>query len=321
MNTVKILGHERPINILLNSIKSNHLASSYLFVGLEGIGKGLVAKYIAQVLNCEENNFEACGICASCQKIENSNHPDVHWINSDSSGFIKIEQIRRLLDEINLRPFEARYKIFIISDAQNFTEEAANCLLKTLEEPPNNSLIILITSQIKRLFPTIVSRCQRINFSALSPVALEGILMKDYNFPAEESHYLSFSSEGRLGESLRLNNPNILREKNQVINEFLNLSGRGYFTDQIFEDKDKQKQLLIILMQWFRDIMFLKSGVDAASLINIDRKNDLLKLKERYSFEEVALALKDIAGAYALFEQNLNVKITLSLLREKLCKS
>lgn len=364
MSSVKIRGHERPISILLNSIKSNHLASSYLFVGPEGIGKSLVAKYFAQALNCEKNNFEACGVCASCQKIGSLNHPDVHWItgicsackkfredsdyineysfvsecsgcdrsknftltnmhmvNTEGRRSIRIVQIRRLIEQINLRLLEGKHKVFIILDADKMEEEAANCLLKTLEEPPNNSLIILITSQIKRLFPTIVSRCQRINFSALSPVALEGILMKDYNFPAEESHYLSFSSEGRLGESLRLNNPNILREKNQVINEFLNLSGRGYFTDQIFEDKDKQKQLLIILMQWFRDIMFLKSGVDAASLINIDRKNDLLKLKERYSFEEVALALKDIAGAYALFEQNLNVKITLSLLREKLCKS
>jgi DNA polymerase-3 subunit delta' len=168
---------------------------------------------------------------------------------------------------------------------------------------------------------TIISRCQRINFSALSPAGLEDILKKDYNFPVEESHYLSFSCEGRLGESLRQKDTNILREKNQILNEFLNLSGKGYFTEQIFEEKDKQKQLLLILMQWFRDMMLLKSGVDASGIINIDRKNDLLKLKERYSLEELSAALNDIIETHKLLEQNLNVKISLSLLREKLCKN
>lgn len=321
MSKVEIKGHKLPISILLNSLKNNSLASSYLFAGPEGIGKGLVAKYLAQVLNCQENNFEACGICPSCQKIQNLNHPDVHWINAGNFDVIKIEQVRRLSEEINLRPFEARRKVFIILDCDNLTEEAANCLLKTLEEPPLNSLIILTTPKIKKLLPTIISRCQRINFSALNTVTLKDILQKEYNLPEGASHYLSLSCEGRLGESLRLSQTNILMEKNRLIDGFLNATAANFAGENIFEDREKLKEFLTILMQWFRDIMFLKAGAMPSAIINIDRKNELLKLKDKYSFAEIIQALKDIIQANYLLKQNLNLKITLSLLKEKICKN
>ncbi len=320
MQPNQIKGHERPISILLNSLKNNRLAGSYIFSGPEGIGKAMVAEYLAQVLNCQKDNFAACGACASCQKIASRNHPDVHWISADDSGLIKIEKIRGAIDEINLRPFEARFKVFIILDAQNLTEEAANCLLKTLEEPPAGSLIFLTTSRIKRLMPTIISRCQRINFSALSPSLLESILCQDYNLTKELSRYLSYSCEGSLGKSLKANNPNTLMEKNQAINDFLNLSGSSFSAEPAFADRQKVREFLNILMHWFRDMLVLKTGDYSASLINLDRKNDLSVQKDRYSFEDIIAGLKDIIKANVLLEQNLNLKITLPLLKEKLCK-
>ncbi len=320
MQKTKIRGHQGPINILLNSIETNRLASSYIFSGPEGIGKAAVAKYLAQILNCQKDNFAACGACSSCQKIESLNHPDVHWVSADDSGLIKIEKIRLLIQEMSLKPFEGRCKVFIILDAQNLTEEAANCLLKTLEEPPIRSLIILTTSKIKKLLPTIISRCQKINFSALNPLMLEEILNQDYNLPRDLSRYLSYSCAGSLGKSLKANNPNTLREKNRVIDDFLNLSLRGYSTEVSFVDRQRVREFLNILMQWFRDMLLLKSGADYSGLINLDRKNDLSLLKEKYSFAEIISGLKDIIRVNLLLEQNLNLKITLSLLKEKLCK-
>ncbi|MDP2939585.1 MAG: DNA polymerase III subunit delta' C-terminal domain-containing protein [Candidatus Omnitrophota bacterium] len=320
MKLNEIKGHERPISILLNSLKTNRLACSYLFVGPSGIGKAGVAKYLSSVLNCEKNNFEACGKCLSCQKIENANHPDVHWIVSDTSGFIKIEQVRGLSREINLKPFEARAKVFIILDVQNLTEEASNCLLKTLEEPPFGSLIILTTSQIKRLSPTLISRCLRIVFSGIHPEILKDILVREYNQGEDISHYLSYFYEGRLGKTLSFINANVMKDKNQIINNFTNLSNAVFLDDSMLGDKQKVREALLILIYWFRDIMLLKLGIDLSYLVNCDRKKDLLMLQGRYSIAEVINALKDIINTNIFLEQNLNLKITLSLLREKLCK-
>lgn len=320
MKSIGIIGQERPLDILLNSLKANRLANSYLFVGPEGVGKAGLAKHFSKILNCQKNNFMACGICSSCGKIENLNHPDVHWIISDDSSYIKIEQIRRVSQEINLKPFEGKFKVFIILDAQNLTEEASNSLLKTLEEPPLNSLIILTTSRIKKIFPTIISRCQKIAFAPLNVNALKNILVNDYNLPLETSHYLSYSCEGRIGKSLKLINTNILQEKNQIIDSFIRVSGGDYFREQLFTDRQKVKEALLTLMYWFRDILLLKMGMDLSYLVNLDRKKDLLMLKEKYSFEEINHALKDIISVNTYLEQNLNLKIVLSLLKEKLCK-
>ena len=140
MSLENVIGQDRVLDFIKSSIENSRLANSYLFIGPEGVGKTLVAKEFAKTLNCEKNRLNPCDICSSCLKIEKQIHPDIHWIEKDDSGFIKIDQIRNLEKDISLKPFEARKKFFIIKEANCMTAEASNALLKTLEQPPADSV-------------------------------------------------------------------------------------------------------------------------------------------------------------------------------------
>ena len=318
MSLKSIIGQEKVISFLKSSIENNKLASSYLFIGPEGIGKTLVAKEFAKLINCQKNNLSVCDSCISCMKIEKDNHPDIHWIEKDDSGNIKIDTIRQLEKDISLKPFEAKTKVFVVKEAHTMTSEAANALLKTLEEPPKNSILVLTTSSAEKLFSTIVSRCQKVFFSSINRENLKSLLTDEYNLEEKISHYLSYSTEGRLGRALNLKEKDILGEKNRIINTFINAKGarEGHF-DLDFKNKQDIRYNLDILINWFRDILLLKCGIEAKHLVNADRKEELIILKEKYKTNELLEIMHRILDTYTMLEYNLNPKIFLEFLRLK----
>ena len=149
---------------------SNKVSGGYIFSGPEGIGKKMVAKIIAQKLNCTADLNKPCGSCSSCLRIQKLQHPDVHIIENDESQ-IKIEDIRDIKREASFRPYEGVMKVFIIDNAHKLNSEAANALLKILEEPPKDSVIILITHKVQTIFKTVLSRCKQIRFASLARVS------------------------------------------------------------------------------------------------------------------------------------------------------
>ena len=173
-------GQDRLIGFLKDSIGRGSLAHAYLFVGPPQVGKITLAIDLARALNCPSAE-SPCGTCRTCQRIGEGKHPDVVIINKNTgrdakdrkkSTEISIDTIRDFLQKSsNLPPYEGKFKIYIIDDADLMSVEAANCLLKTLEEPPPHVVIILLTSEEKLLLPTVVSRCQRFE---LKPVAISG---------------------------------------------------------------------------------------------------------------------------------------------------
>ncbi|MBI5788339.1 MAG: DNA polymerase III subunit delta' [Candidatus Schekmanbacteria bacterium] len=156
----QIKGQNRVVKILCRALAQKRLPHAYLFYGIEGVGKKLTALHLAKVVNCRQQTEEPCGICPACHKVDKAIHPDVILIQPEEGESIKIEQIRRLQEEIAYKPFEGYFKVWIIDQADKMTQQAANCLLKTLEEPPASSLIILLAVQEESLLPTIISRCQ-----------------------------------------------------------------------------------------------------------------------------------------------------------------
>lgn len=317
MSLENIIGQDKVINFLKSSIKNDMLASSYLFIGPEGVGKTFLAKEFAKLLNCEKNNLDACDVCNSCMKINKNIHPDIHLIVRDGSD-IKIDNIRQLENDINLRPFEARKKVFIIQDAHFMNAEAANALLKTLEEPPKDSIIILTTSHLHKIFSTIASRCRKIFFSSIDIEKLSLILEKDFHVDRTNSHYLSYFTEGRLGKAISLKDKNILSEKNVIINDFINADNfkQAQF-DLDTKNKEDIKYNLDILMSWFRDILLLKCGFGAENLINSDRKRELLSLKSEYKTEDLLKIMHRILDTYTMLDYNINPKFSLEFLRVK----
>jgi hypothetical protein len=270
--------------------KKGRLAHAYLFVGPKESGKTATALALAKFLNCENPNggaAEGCGVCAPCVKMNSGNYPDVHLIEADETGTIKIEQVRGLLDQIQLRPLLADRKIFIIRNVELFTLEGANALLKTLEEPSANSLLILTTSVLEKNLDTVRSRCHLVMF------------------PQPANHFFSKEAQAR---------------KEEMIDGFVFAHYVEPLLKKIVADKDQTRILLEILMSWVRDAVLLKAGVEDSRLIYRDRLHELRRFAAPFSFEQLNDLKGEIVQAFHLLTENLNMKIPLLIIWEKLRK-
>jgi len=318
MSFKDIRGQDKPIQILKEHMKQGRLAGAYLFTGPEGVGKNLTAKTLAKAVNCLEGKFEACGKCGSCLKIDKAQHPDVHIIDSEGAE-IKIEFIRQLQSQIALRPYEGKKKVFIINNAHHLNVASSNAFLKTLEEAPGESLIILVSEKPTLLLKTIISRCRILKFNPLARPELEAILTGDYSLEADLAHFLAYFCEGRLGHSLRLKDADILREKNRIIDEFVFQGGSG-FEKNTPQKREDTRESLNILACWFRDLYLIKTGMPHSELINLDRKNELLKSMQQFSFFELDEILNSISDSLLYIGQNINIKLLKSNLKAEIWK-
>ena len=180
-----IAGHDNIKNILSNNINTKNILHSYLFIGEEGIGKKMLAKEFAKAILCTSENNRPCNICKSCVEFNTNNNANFNLINEDGST-IKIDEIRSMQVKMAEKPINSNYKVYLINDAQLMTQEAQNCLLKTLEEPPEYIVIILITSNENKVLNTIKSRCMKLYFNNLDKNSVKKVLteqfeMKDIN--------------------------------------------------------------------------------------------------------------------------------------------
>jgi len=318
MRFSEVLGHEKPLGIINAYLEKSSFSGAYIFSGPEGVGKKMTAKIIAQKLNCTAQENAPCGECSSCLKIQKEQHPDLHIIHNGEAQ-IKIDDIRGILREASFRPYEGILKVFIINDAHKLNPEAANSLLKILEEPPPDALIILITHQLRNIISTVLSRCKVIKFPPMARAVLENVLIKNYALDKLTAHFLAFYAEGRLGLAIRLKDTPLLSEKNRIFDSFMLSSGvfdRGFMQ----QGKEQLRVFLNILASWFRDIYMLKSGLSESQLIHLDRHNDLLKLAQRFSFKQLDDILTTISESLFYLERNINSKLLLHNLGAQLWK-
>lgn len=262
-------------------IDKGRLAHAYLFYGPPTTGRFEMAVAIAQLVNCEAVAAQPCGSCAACMKIKASQHPDIHVIGHNDEDTIKIDDIRQVISRIALRAFEAKVKVCIITEAQRMSMEAANALLKTLEEPAGHTLIVLTTSAPEACLDTIKSRCHCIGFFG-----------EDEPLPAD---------------------------KDRVIDAFLNKSVDEGFLKELAADRLKTAQAMRIVLAFLRDAALLRNGIPAAQLIFSHRLNALRALAGRR--EEALMGLQSqIVRVKSLNDENLNVRMALSLVKERLCQ-
>lgn len=244
MSFANIVGNDKVKTFLDNQIKNNHVLHSYLFVGIEGIGKKLFAKEFAKKILCLEEN-DNNGTCLSCVKWNSSNHPDFTIIEPDNNT-IKIEQIRNMQEKIEEKPITSKKKVYIIVDSEYMTKEAQNCLLKTLEEPPEFATIILTTSNESKLLNTIKSRCIKVQFDSLSENEMRDFLRKNSSIVESTQTFIEMS-QGSIGKLLHMEEDHQIYEQINTILE--NIDKQDLITilnksEILYKEKEKIQELL-----------------------------------------------------------------------------
>lgn len=317
MSFADLKGQDSAVSFLKSVIRNNRLSCAYIFSGPEGVGKRLAAINFAKALNClKASSYEGCEICPSCKKINESSHPDVSIIIPEKEGgSIKIEDVRQIIKDIYLKPFEARKKVYIIDGAQDMKHEAANALLKTLEEPPADSILILITENLKALFHTIVSRSQVVRFFPLKLKEIEGILTKEYLLDETPARILAHLSGGRLGEALRFKDDDIFTKRASFMKS---ISSRPLDLDFDNVRKEDFRLYLDMLLSWFRDILNTKAGLEDSMLVNIDKKDIISNEARRMSFEYLEGVINNIVSTFTYLDRNVNQKLAMSVLGLKI---
>ena len=243
MNYSNIIGNDEVKSLLDNLIKTNNVVHSYMFVGPDGIGKVLFAKDFAKMILCQDSN-KACNHCSSCIKFNSDNHPDFMIINSEDGKSIKINQIRFLQERISEKPIVSNRKVYIINDSDLMTVEAQNCLLKTLEEPPEFAVIILVLSNENKCLSTIKSRCTKIAFQKLRNSDLTQYANEN-NLEVNSS--LLSASDGSISKLLNLqNNLEAYKQLDNIINAFSkdNIVDIWNNADILYKSKDNINTLL-----------------------------------------------------------------------------
>ena len=164
MSFKDIIGHEDIIRHFKSSIEMDKISHAYIIAGQVDSGKKLLAKAFATALQCENGMTEACGTCKSCKQMQSGNHPDVIMVTHEKPGVISVDEIReQVIESIAIKPYRSKYKIYIIPDAQLMNTQAQNAILKTIEEPPEYGILLLLTSNLDKLLPTVQSRCLVLN--------------------------------------------------------------------------------------------------------------------------------------------------------------
>ncbi|KPJ59814.1 MAG: hypothetical protein AMJ42_01775 [Deltaproteobacteria bacterium DG_8] len=320
----RIKGQDRQIDILINAIKRGTVSHAYLFTGIPGIGKRTAATAMAKALNCKVNNGDFCDSCISCKKIEHHNHPDILWIKPEGD-YIKIDQIRRMQEQIKYKPYEGKSKVVIINKAEKMNLQSSNCLLKTLEEPPLHTVLMLLTTAPYQVLPTIRSRCQRVMFQPLSAELIIEILKEKRGGESRELKLIASLSGGSVGKAMQWMERAILKERKMLL-EKINHLNKGYVTkildlaESLGEDKEALIENLDLLRLWFRDLLIFKETNQVTYLINKDLKNDVCKISCLLSCSDLFEKMQTLNETQLALHGNVNPRLAMETMLLKLCQ-
>jgi len=307
------------------------VAHAYLLAGPPHVGKMTLAINLAQALNCEKAE-PPCGECASCQKIASAKHPDIQIIgltSNDNSAEAKpraeisIDQIREMQHSANLPPFEGKYKVFIIDGAELLSNEAANCLLKTLEEPVSRVIFILLTSNDRRLPATVVSRCQRLELLPLASSEVEAALESRWGIESPKAKLLARLCHGCLGWALSAaSDDNLLELRAEKIDRLLDMINTDYeerfayaaqMAAQFSQNRGLVQEVLDLWLDYWRDLLLVKAG-RSDTITNIDRLAMLVGIAKGYSLAQIKAVINSIQAAGEQLGQNANPRLVLEVL-------
>lgn len=332
----------RPALILNTFIGKGAIPHALLFTGMEGVGKQAAAKAFAMACNCLRNspdespvnykkpgssgkpeNYGPCGVCGSCRKILSNSHPDIIEIKP-SGPYIRISQIRDLCELLAFKPYEARIRTVIISDAQTMNAAAGNALLKLLEEPPERTILILTATEKADLIPTIASRCQHIRFNPVSRKRLAEMLVESQGIEPADACIFAAMANGSYNRALALSDKNRLNKRDWLVNkiESLSLKETGEcmaFAERLSREKEDFLESLETLKIWYRDIAIFKYCPERIVYSDLSDKTKAASARRTEKdllskFNQIRIARKNILA-------NANLRLTAETLVLKLVQS
>lgn len=317
-----LLGHEKPKKLLREAAANNKLGHAYLFRGPDGVGKKRTALTLAAFLNCvSPGNSDSCGRCPSCRKYFSGNHPDLLLVEPEGAA-IKIGQVRKLKEQLAFAPMEARMRVIILEDIHTMRREAANSLLKTLEEPAPGNLLILTADLAGDILPTILSRCQVIPFGPLDPEEMAAVLMQEHGLEKAAALSLAAVSEGSLGRALFLHQAELLPLRQEVVEELLiaerpqaeAVSAVFRLSDKGAALKENIGEFLALLRLFYRDLVLVAAAGTETPVVNRDMASSLAAAAERWPLAELHKRLRRLDLAEKQLQRNCSRSLVLETL-------
>ncbi len=323
-----LINQQHACSLLRGALRSGRIAHAYLFVGPSGVGRLTTARAFAQALLCSAGGDDACGRCAACHKAGSGTHPDLRILSPSGRTetgaerrAVGIDQIRELKRDAAYPPYEARWKVFIVEDAEAMRAEAANSLLKVLEEPLPGVIIILIAESIAGVLPTLVSRSQLVRFSFVSAPEIAHALTERAGVPAERARYLAALSGGRVGAALvAAGTGEEPFERRADVVATLAALGHGDVVarldaaEAVARQRDAIERWLDVALLWIRDVVVWQETQDPALLVNLDSRPKIEEWAGRVPGEKLRRTAEAIEEAKANLRRNLNSRLVLEVL-------
>ncbi len=280
----QVEGQDRPLRTLRRALASGRLHHAYLFAGPDGVGKGLSAVGMAEALLCTapRDDADACGECAACRRVATRQHPDLHILErGEKAGggterSIKIDQVRALQRALSFKSFEGARRVIILYDPEAMNPPTANALLKTLEEPGPDTHFVLVSGAAHRLLPTILSRCQRVQFVPLPREVVARHLAERAGLDAGAAELLAGLSEGSVGKGLALVQSDVLAQREALLDRVDDPEGLRRvpelldLAEQLAGRKDDLELIFHLLRTWYRDVLLAQEGLPDEALVHRD---------------------------------------------------
>ena len=316
-----IIGQEQIKEHLQNAISAKKISHAYIINGEKSSGKEFIARVFAMTLQCEKGGTEPCQECHSCKQALSDNQPDIIYVSHEKPNTISVDDIRaQINNDIAIKPYSSPYKIYIMNEAEKMTPQAQNAILKTLEEPPEYAVIMLLTSNVDALLPTIQSRCVRLDLKVVDDSLVKKYLMERLHVPdyqAEIDASFAQGSIGRAKEAATSEEFSRMTEKALKILKYVNTMEVYELSDEIKALSDEKQNIsdyLDIFQFWFRDVLMFKATQEVDNLVFKQEINYIKEQASQRSYENLEKILEALEKTKVRLRANVNFELALELL-------
>ena len=316
-----IIGQDMIKEHLMNALKTGNISHAYIINGERYSGKEFIAKIFAMAIQCEKGDIDPCNECHACKQALSGNQPDIIHLTHEKPNVITVDDIREQINsDIVIKPYASDRKIYIINEAEKMNVQAQNALLKTLEEPPEYAVIIILTTNVDALLPTILSRCVVLNMKPVDDEKVKEFLMEYVQVPDYKAEVCAAFARGNLGKAKILaSSEEFDKIKTEAIAllkhiDEMNVNEISIAIKQMNEYKLEINDYLDILAIWYRDALMFKATADANNLIFRDEIKFIKQTASRSTYEGLEIILKALDKAKARLSANVSFDLTMELL-------